>query len=433
MNITVIGQGYVGLVNSVILASFFHTVIGLDSDKNKVASLKQGLATIKEPNLQSLMNDAKDRLRFTTNAKDAIRPNKIIYIAVDTPEGRDGKPDLTNFNACLDDIAKNAIQDTYVVIRSTVPVGTNVRAKQYLEENSEHKFEVISNPEFLSQGNAIDEMLNPSRVVLGVTSKAGEDLMLQIYTNYQKRKIPILITTPESAELIKYASNNFLAMKISYINEIARLCEIVGADIEEVALGIGLDPRIGRNYLKAGIGYGGSCFPKDTKALSWLAADREAPLELVKATIKVNNDQPNVLIHKINAQFKSLSNLTIAVLGVAFKAGTEDIRNSPATAIVKYLLDKNARVKVYDAMAIENFQKEMQRHSRIEYSSSIIETLKEADAALLLTDAKELKELDKNCFIDNMKKPIIFDGRNLYKPSNMSGTIYYSIGRKTIR
>jgi len=269
--------------------------------------------------------------------------------------------------------------------------------------------------------------------VLGVTSKAGEDLMLQIYTNYQKRKIPILITTPESAELIKYASNNFLAMKISYINEIARLCEIVGADIEEVALGIGLDPRIGRNYLKAGIGYGGSCFPKDTKALSWLAADREAPLELVKATIKVNNDQPNVLIHKINAQFKSLSNLTIAVLGVAFKAGTEDIRNSPATAIVKYLLDKNARVKVYDAMAIENFQKEMQRHSRIEYSSSIIETLKEADAALLLTDAKELKELDKNCFIDNMKKPIIFDGRNLYKPSNMSGTIYYSIGRKTIR
>lgn len=433
MNITVIGQGYVGLVNSVILASFFHTVIGLDSDKNKVASLKQGLATIKEPNLQSLMNDAKDRLRFTTNAKDAIRPNKIIYIAVDTPEGRDGKPDLTNFNACLDDIAKNAIQDTYVVIRSTVPVGTNVRAKQYLEENSEHKFEVISNPEFLSQGNAIDEMLNPSRVVLGVTSKAGEDLMLQIYTNYQKRKIPILITTPESAELIKYASNNFLAMKISYINEIARLCEIVGADIEEVALGIGLDPRIGRNYLKAGIGYGGSCFPKDTKALSWLAADREAPLELVKATIKVNNDQPNVLIHKINAQFKSLSNLTIAVLGVAFKAGTEDIRNSPATAIVKYLLDKNARVKVYDAMAIENFQKEMQRHSRIEYSSSIIETLKEADAALLLTDAKELKELDKNCFIDNMKKPIIFDGRNLYKPSNMSGTVYYSIGRKTIR
>lgn len=433
MNITVIGQGYVGLVNSVILASFFHTVIGLDSDKNKVANLKQGLATIKEPNLQSLMNDAKDRLRFTTNAKDAIRPNKIIYVAVDTPEGRDGKPDLTNFNACLDDIAKNAIQDTYVVIRSTVPVGTNARAKKYLEENSEHKFEVISNPEFLSQGNAIDEMLNPSRVVLGVTSKAGEDLMLQIYTNYQKRKIPILITTPESAELIKYASNNFLAMKISYINEIARLCEIVGADIEEVAVGIGLDPRIGRNYLKAGIGYGGSCFPKDTKALSWLAADREAPLELVKATIKVNNEQPNVLIHKINSQFKSLSNLTIAVLGVAFKAGTEDIRNSPATAIVKYLLDKNARVKVYDALAIDNFQKEMQRHSRIDYSMSIIETLKDADAALILTDAKELKELDKNCFIDNMKKPIIFDGRNLYKPANMGGTTYYSIGRKTVR
>ena len=177
MNITVIGQGYVGLVNSVILASFFHNVIGLDNDKNKVATLKQGIATIKEPNLQSLMSDAKDRLRFTTNAKDAIRPNKIVYVAVDTPEGKDGKPDMTNFNACLDDIAKNAIQDTYVVIRSTVPVGTNARAKKYLEENSEHKFEVISNPEFLSQGSAIDDMLNPSRVVIGVTSKAGEDLM----------------------------------------------------------------------------------------------------------------------------------------------------------------------------------------------------------------------------------------------------------------
>jgi UDPglucose 6-dehydrogenase len=433
MNITVIGQGYVGLVNSVILASFFHNVIGLDNDKNKVATLKQGIATIKEPNLQSLMSDAKDRLRFTTNAKDAIRPNKIVYIAVDTPEGKDGKPDMTNFNACLDDIAKNAIQDTYVVIRSTVPVGTNARAKKYLEENSEHKFEVISNPEFLSQGSAIDDMLNPSRVVIGVTSKAGEDLMLQMYANYQKRKIPILITTPESAELIKYASNNFLAMKISYINEIARLCEMVDADIEEVAIGIGLDPRIGRNYLKAGIGYGGSCFPKDTKALSWLAMDREVPLELVRATIKVNNEQPAILMHKINSHFRSLSNLTIAVLGVAFKAGTEDIRNSPATAVVKYLLEKNAYVKVYDAMAIENFQKEMQRHSRIEYSTSILDTLKDADAVVILTDAKELRELDRSCFIDNMKKPVIFDGRNLYKPANMAGTTYYSIGRRTIK
>jgi UDPglucose 6-dehydrogenase len=433
MNITVIGQGYVGLVNSVILASFFHNVIGLDSDKNKVATLKQGIATIKEPNLQSLMSDAKDRLRFTTNGKDAIRPNKIIYIAVDTPEGKDGKPDMTNFNACLDDIAKNAIQDTYVVIRSTVPVGTNARVKKYLEENSEHKFEVISNPEFLSQGSAIDDMLNPSRVVIGVASKAGEDFMLQMYANYQKRKIPILITTPESAELIKYASNNFLAMKISYINEIARLCEMVDADIEEVAIGIGLDPRIGRNYLKAGIGYGGSCFPKDTKALSWFANDREVPLELVKATIKVNNEQPSLLMHKINSHFRSLSNLTFAVLGVAFKAGTEDIRNSPATAVVKYLLEKNAYVKVYDALAIENFQKEMQRHSRIEYSTSILDTLKEADAVVILTDAKELKELDKSCFIDNMKKPIIFDGRNLYRPANMVGTTYYSIGRKTVK
>ncbi|MFA5421408.1 MAG: UDP-glucose/GDP-mannose dehydrogenase family protein [Bacilli bacterium] len=433
MNITVIGQGYVGLVNSVILASFFHTIIGLDNDKNKVASLKQGLATIKEPNLQSLMNDAKDRLRFTTNAKDAIRPNKIIYVAVDTPEGKDGKPDMTNFNACLDDIAKNTIQDTYIVIRSTVPVGTNVRVKQYLEENCEHKFEVISNPEFLSQGSAVDDMLNPSRIVIGVASKASEDLMLQLYSNYAKRKIPILVTTPESAELIKYASNNFLAMKISYINEISRLCEIIGADIEEVSAGIGLDPRIGRNYLKAGIGYGGSCFPKDTKALSWLATDREVPLELVKATIKVNNEQPNILVHKINGHFRSLSNLTFAVLGVAFKAGTEDIRNSPAIAIVKYLLDKNARVKVYDALAIDNFAKEMQRHSRIDFSTSIIDTLKEADAAVILTDAKELRELDKSCFLDNMKKAVIFDGRNLYKLPNMVGTAYYSIGRKTIK
>jgi len=433
MNITVIGQGYVGLVNSVILASFFHNVIGLDTDKNKVASLKQGLATIKEPNLQSLMDEAKAHLRFTTNAKDAIRPNKIIYVAVDTPEGKDGKPDLTNFNACLDEIAKSAIQDTYVVIRSTVPVGTNRRVKDYLEERSEHKFEIISNPEFLSQGSAVIDMLNPARIVIGVSSKAGEDLMMQLYSNFQKRKIPILITTPESAELIKYASNNFLAMKISYINEIAKLCEIVGADIEEVSLGIGLDPRIGANYLRAGIGYGGSCFPKDTKALNWLASDHEIPLELVKATIKVNNEQPNVLIGKINARYRSLSNMTFAVLGVAFKAGTEDIRNSPAITIVKYLLDKNARVKVYDSNAIDNFQKEMQRHSRIDYCTGITDALKDADAAIILTDAKELRELDKNCFIANLRSPVIFDGRNLYKPAAMSGTEYYSIGRKSVK
>ncbi|NLN80276.1 MAG: UDP-glucose/GDP-mannose dehydrogenase family protein [Erysipelotrichia bacterium] len=433
MNITVVGLGYVGLVNSVILASYFHNVIGLDFDKTKVATLKQGTATIQEPNLQSLMNDASPRLRFTTNYKDAIRPNKIIYIAVDTPEGRDGKPNMTNFNLVLEEIAKNAIQDSYIVIRSTVPVGTNKYAKKYLEENSDYKFDVISHPEFLSQGSAVDDMLNPSRLILGVSTKAAEDLMLQIYSNYQKRRIPILITTPETAELIKYAANNYLAMKISYINEMARLCEIVGADIEEVSVGIGLDPRIGTQYLKAGVGYGGTCFPKDTRALSWLGSSHEVPLELVQATIKINNSQPDILIKKINSHFKSLSNLNIAVLGVAFKGGSEDVRNSIATYVVKHLLDKNARVRVYDSLAIENFQKEMQRHSRIDYSTSILETLDNADAVIILTDAKELKELDKSCFIDNMKKPIIFDGRNLYRPQNMEGTTYYSIGRQTVK
>lgn len=433
MNITVVGLGYVGLVNSVILASYYHNVIALDFDKVKVATLKQGTSTLQEPNLQSLMNDASPRLRFTTNYKDAIRPNKIIYIAVDTPEGRDGKPNMTNFNLVLEEIAKNAIQNSYVVIRSTVPVGTNAYVKKYLEENSDYKFDVISHPEFLSQGTAVDDMLNPSRIILGVNTKAAEDLMLQLYSNYQKRRIPILVTTPETAELVKYASNNFLAMKISYINEIARLCEFVGADVEEVAVGIGLDPRIGSQYLKAGVGYGGTCFPKDTRALSWIGSKHELPLELVQATIKINNEQPNILIKKIQSHYKSLSNLTVAVLGVAFKGGTEDVRNSVAINVVKYLLEKNARVRVYDSLAIENFQKEMQRHSRIEYSTSIIETLNGADAAVILTDSEELKELDKSCFIDNMETPVIFDGRNLYRPQNMEDTIYYSIGRKTVK
>lgn len=429
MNITVIGLGYVGLTNSVVLASFFHNVIGLDIDKLKVASLKQGIPTIKEPNLDSLLAESKDRLRFTTNAKDAIRPNKVIFIAVDTPENEDGSCNLTNFYSVLDDIAMHAIQDTYVVIRSTVPVGTNRLAKQYLEKRSEYKFHIISNPEFLTQGKAIINMITPSRLILGIDDKASQELMLSIYEDYEKRKVPTLIVSPESAELIKYASNNFLAIKISYINEIARLCTKIGANVEEVAYGMGLDPRIGHSFLKAGVGYGGSCFPKDTKALSWFADSKEEPLELVKAAIKVNSSQPKILLSLIQARFANASSLNVAVLGLSFKGNTEDVRNSPAFFIVQELLNRNARVRVFDPRALDNFKKVMSRHAKLEYCENIEDALHNADCAVILNDAKEFKELKKEFFIDLLKKPIVFDGRNLYRLADMQGVEYYSIGR----
>ncbi len=433
MNITVIGLGYVGLVNAVVLASYDHKVIGLDIDKNKVSLLKEGVATIEEPNLQTLLTEAKFNLRFTTNVRDAIRPNNIFLIAVGTPPNdQDGSPDLTAFYQVLDSIASEASRDSFVIIRSTVPIGTNRKTKIYLESRSKYKFEIISFPEFLSQGRAVYDILNPSRIVVGVSSPEAEGVIREYLSDFITRKIDVILTSPENAELIKYASNSFLALKISFINSMARLAEKVGANIEQVAYGMSKDPRIGSAFLKAGLGYGGACLPKDARALEYIGEKQNSELLLIKAMTQINMTQPEFFLEKIYRRYKSLNNLTIAVLGVGYKGGTEDIRSSPAIPVVRALLDKNANIQLYDPLAEDNFHKAFSRFGRIKYCDYAVDALKKADFAVILNDSKEFKLLTNEDFIKNLKEPVVFDGRNLYSLDKMSGVEYHSIGRKTI-
>lgn len=429
MEITIIGLGYVGLVNAVYLASLGHEIFGYDIDKNKISLLRQGVATLEEPNLQSLLTESLPNLRFSTNHKDAIRHASHIFICVDTPQDKDGSVDMKNFYAVLDNIIEDSISDQCIVIRSTVPVGTNKIVKQYLESKSSNHFDVISFPEFLSQGKAISNMIQPDRLILGVNDQKGVALAKEIAQLYLIKKAPVMITSSENAEMIKYASNCFLAMKISYINNIAQLCEKVGADVDKVAKGMSYDPRIGESFLKAGIGYGGSCFPKDTNGLYWIANDNSVSMEIVKSTIDINKSQVEFFLNKIYRRFKSLAGLNVAVLGVAFKGGTEDVRNSQAIPIVKAILEKNANITIYDPLAMDNFQKLFTRHTRIKYVDYPYDALKNADVVLILNDSEEFVNLKPLDFITYMRKPVIFDGRNLYKVDSMEGTEYHSIGR----
>lgn len=432
MQITVIGLGYVGLVNAVYLASLDREVFGYDIDKNKISLLRQGVSTLEEPNLQSLLTESLHNLRFSSNHKDAIRHATHIFICVDTPQAKDGSVDLKNFYSVLDNIVEDSVQDQCIIIRSTVPVGTNRIVKKYLEDRSQYHFDVISFPEFLSQGKAVENMIQPDRLILGVSDQKGIAHAKEIAQMYLIKKAPVMITSCENAEMIKYASNSFLAMKISYINNIAQLCEKVGADVEKVAKGMSLDPRIGESFLKAGIGYGGSCFPKDTNGLYWIANDNSVPMEIVRSTIKINESQVQFFLDKIYKRFKSLSALNVAVLGVAFKGGTEDVRQSQAIPIVKAMLEKNANVVVYDPLAMDNFQKLFARHTHIKYVDYPSDALKNADVALILNDSEEFLSLKPIDFIMNMRKPVIFDGRNLYKVESMEGTEYHSIGRPSL-
>ena len=429
MDITIIGLGYVGLTMSVVLGSFYHNIIGYDTNKEKVATLKEGVSTIDETGVQVLLNEAKPYLRFTTNAKDAIRPNKIISICVDTPVGKDKKVDLTHYYQALDAIAENAIQDTFVVIHSTVPPGTNRATKKYLESHSKYKFNVISNPEFISQGNVIKNFVVPSRVVIGTESKEAEELVRKLVASVVDHKVPILVTTPENAEIIKYASNAYLAMRIGYINEISRICDVFDGDIEKVAIGVGLDPRIGTNYLKASLGFGGSCLPKDLNVITNFEGASKCNLKILPSINESNEIQIQHFIDKIISRFKSISHFKIAVLGLSFKGGTEDTRYSPAIPVVKALLDKYAEIYAYDPLAEDNFKKNFLRHTHIHYCDSIYSALNKADCCLILTDDSDFKQLTSVDFMV-MSNKVVFDGRNLFKSEDLPGIEYHPIGKK---
>lgn len=433
MNIVVAGTGYVGLVTGACLSEVGHAVTCVDIDEKKVEIMKQGISPIYEPGLDELLerNYREGRLDFTTDYTNAYKNADIVFIGVGTPERADGSANLEYvFGACKQ-IAENVTKDCLVVVKSTVPIGTNDKVEEFLKENvvNDVKIEVASNPEFLAQGTAVVDTLHASRIVIGVESRKSEEKLRYIYERFDQ---PIVVTNRRSAEMIKYASNDFLALKISFMNEMANVCEIVGADIEDVAKGMSYDSRIGNKFLNAGLGYGGSCFPKDTKALHWLANDSGYEIKTIKATIEVNENQKYKLFRKAKQEFGSLKGMKVAVLGLTFKPGTDDLREAPSIPNVRRLLDEGANIVAYDPVGIENFKKIYP--TEITYVDTPEESLKNANIAFIFTEWNEIKSIDLNKYVELMNTPVIYDGRNCYDKKEVEkyNIDYYSIGRKEI-
>lgn len=431
MKIAVAGTGYVGLVTGVCLASKGHQVTCVDVDENKLNLLKQGISPIYEPGLPELMQECKDNMDFTSDYQSAYANAEVVFIGVGTPEKKDGSANLTYVYKVAKQIAESVARDCVVVVKSTVPIGTNDKVEAYIKANlkNEVKVWVASNPEFLAQGTAVRDTLHASRIVIGAENPEAAQVLKEVYRDFEAYK---LVTNRRSAEMIKYASNDFLALKISYVNEIANLCEIVGADIQDVTKGMGFDARIGDRFLNAGIGYGGSCFPKDTKALSWLASFNDNEIKTIKAAIEVNENQKMKLYKKARKYYDDFQDLTVAVLGLTFKPGTDDLREAPSLVNIPLFLEDGARVKAWDPVGVENYKKIYP--DEIEYCDSIEETLKDADLCLIFTEWEAVKNLDVTVYEKQMRRPIVLDGRNCYALDVFRDThlVYDSIGRPVI-
>lgn len=432
MKIAVAGTGYVGLVTGVALANAGHHVTCVDVDPQKIETMRKGISPIYEPGLEELMHKNMERLTFTTDYQSAYEDAEVIFVGVGTPEKKDGSANLSYVNQVIDQIAASVKRDCVVVIKSTVPIGTNDKIEKRLKEmlKADVWVEVASNPEFLSQGTAVKDTLHAARIVIGVESERAREIMMKVYENFYQ---PYVITDRRSAEMIKYASNDFLALKISYINEIANLCEMLGANIEDVAEGMGFDSRIGSKFLKAGIGYGGSCFPKDTKALHWVSNYYEKEMKTVKAAIEVNDSQKLRLIKKSKKYYDSLEGLKVAVLGLTFKPDTDDLREAPSLVNIPIILDEGAEVYAWDPIGVKNYKKYYP--NEITYCDSIEETLENADICFIFTEWKGIRDFDTRKYRELMKKPIVLDGRNCYALEQFKGTgiIYDSIGRRVVR
>ena len=432
MKIAVAGTGYVGLVTGVALANAGHQVTCVDVDQKKIEIMRQGVSPIYEPGLEELMRDNMERLTFTTDYQSAYEDAEVIFVGVGTPEKKDGSANLSYVNQVVDQIAASVKRDCVVVIKSTVPIGTNDKLEKRLKDNlkADVWVEVASNPEFLSQGTAVKDTLHAARIVIGVQSDHAKEIMMKVYENFHQ---PFVITDRRSAEMIKYASNDFLALKISYINEIANLCEMLGANIEDVAKGMGFDTRIGNKFLKAGIGYGGSCFPKDTKALHWVSNYYEKEMKTVKAAIEVNDSQKLRLIKKSRRYYDSLEGLKVAVLGLTFKPDTDDLREAPSLVNVPIILDEGAKIFAWDPIGVNNYKKYYP--DEITYCDTIEEALQDADICFIFTEWKDICGMDVQKYRQLMKKPIVLDGRNCYELDQFKGTgiTYDSIGRKVVR
>ena len=430
MKLAVVGTGYVGLVAGVCFAEKGNDVTCVDVNEEKIEMMKCGKSPIYEQGLEELMRKNIDdgRLHFTTDYKSAYKDAQIIFIGVGTPEMPDGSADLSYVATVSRQIAETVENDCLVVVKSTVPVGTNDKVEQFIKDFKAHdvKIEVASNPEFLAQGTAVHDTLEASRIIIGTESKEAEKILMKLYEPFN---IPIVSVNRRSAEMIKYASNDFLALKISYMNDIANLCELVGADIKDVAKGMSFDSRIGSNFLNAGIGYGGSCFPKDTKALKYLAHQNGYVLKTVEAAVEVNRLQKIKLYEKACERLITFNNLKVAVLGVAFKPGTDDLREAPAIENIELLLKQGAKIYAYDPVAIDNLKRKYS--NKITYVNTPKDALEQANVCFIFTEWKEIKNILPEDYKKYMKTPLVYDGRNIYDKDDMKnvGVEYYSIGR----
>lgn len=451
LKIAVAGTGYVGLVAGVCFAEVGHRVTCVDIDTNKIELLKKGVSSIYEEDLEELMrkNYAEGRLHFTTDYKAAYRDADAIFIGVGTPEQPDGSANLSHIAIVARQIAETIEKDCLVVVKSTVPVGTNDKVEQFIHDylprsgkkvmgngagsQRQIRVEVASNPEFLAQGTAVRDTLKAARIVIGAQSKWAEDMLQKIYEPFHT---PVVSVSRRSAEMIKYAANDFLALKISYMNDIANLCELVGADIGDVARGMSFDERIGGRFLNAGVGYGGSCFPKDTKALEYLARQNGYQLRTVKAAIDVNNDQKTVLFSKACRRLITFNGLKVAVLGLTFKPGTDDLREAASLANIPLLLAQGAEVCAYDPVGADRFKQKFPEgtidRGCIRYASNTSDALRGAGICFIFTEWNEIKSIKPREYKKLMKTPLVYDGRNIYGISEMrkAGVEYYSIGRE---
>jgi UDPglucose 6-dehydrogenase len=431
MKISVVGTGYVGLVVGACLAENGHEVICVDKDEAKVRALQKGKIPIYEPGLEELVkrNRVEKRLAFTTQLPRAVRQTQIIFIAVGTPEAEDGSADLQHVLGVARDVARAMNGYRVIVDKSTVPVGTAEKVREVIRRETTHPFSVVSNPEFLKQGAAVNDFLKPDRVVIGAEDPRGAELMKELYAPFTRTGAPIMIMDCASAELCKYAANAMLATRISFMNEVARVCDLYGANVDEVRRAVASDTRIGAAFLFPGVGYGGSCFPKDVKAILKFAKDKGYDFKILDAVEDVNQAQKSVLVEKIQKHFGSVKGKTIAVWGLAFKPRTDDMREAPAITIINSLLKAGAKVQAFDPEATETAKKVL--GNKITYAKKSYDALTGADALALVTEWNEFREPDYGRMKKLMRQPIVFDGRNIYNPAQMKaqGFSYFSIGR----
>jgi UDPglucose 6-dehydrogenase len=431
MKIAVVGTGYVGLVLGACLAETGNDVVCIDKDETKLRQLRRGVMPIYEPGLEEMVrrNRSEKRLAFTGDLPKAVRGATIVFIAVGTPQHEDGSADLTHVLGVAREIAKAMNGYKVVVDKSTVPVGTAERVREVIRRETTHPFSVVSNPEFLKQGAAVEDFLKPDRVVIGVEDERAEEIMLELYAPFTRTGAPILVMDCASSELSKYAANAILATRISFMNEIANVCEVFGANVDQVRKAIGADRRIGSSFLFPGIGFGGSCFPKDIKALVKFSGDKDYDFQILKAVDRVNEAQKVRFVSKLESHFGSLQGKTIAIWGLSFKPRTDDMRDAPAIPLINRLLSAKAKVQAFDPQAKSVAKRIFGK--KIVLADKNYDALKGADALVIATEWNEFREPDFNRMRKLMKTPIIFDGRNIYSPEQMKhlGFTYYSVGR----